>query len=318
MFKKAVRQQKKLRLGLAGPPGSGKTMTALRFALALGAKVAVIDTENGSASLYANILQDDHRLQFDVATLDDYSPTSYTSAIKEAGRAGYDVIVVDSFTHAWAGEGGALDIKDKASTQRGENSFTAWRHVTPMHNAMIEATLRSPAHVIATLRTKIEYVMEEETRDGRKVMVPKKLGMKPIQREGMEYEFDIFGDIEADTHLLKITKSRCSLIDSATCIKPGAAFLRPVIDWLNEGESSNAPPPAEALEKTAFESLYERTHGAKTLDELVAIGKEARQREREIKPGEFAKLIETGKLRKAVLANGEAKSPVASANGSAG
>lgn len=322
-FVKAARRQKKLRLGIAGPPGAGKTLTALRFAMALArmdggtGRVAVIDTENKSASLYANDQYDGGKLIFDVDTLDDYAPTTYTAAIKEAGRQRYDVVVVDSWTHAWSGEGGALDIKDRASA-KGGNQFTAWKDVTPLHNAMVEALLQSPCHVIVTMRTKIEYELVQEERNGRMVTVPRKIGLKVIQREGAEYEFDIFGDMEADTHLLKISKTRCSVIDGRSCIKPGAAFLLPVIDWLNEAtgpaelvktnttESANgksvadAPPPG--TEKTTFELFYERVHAAKSVAELGDIGKEVKKSQAAMKPAEFDLLVSKAKERKGELA----------------
>lgn len=328
-FVKAARRQKKLRLGIAGPPGSGKTLTALRFAMALArmdggtGRVAVIDTENKSASLYANDQYDGGRLVFDVDTLDDYAPTTYTAAIKEAGRQRYDVVVVDSWTHAWSGEGGALDIKDKSAGKSG-NQFTAWKEVTPLHNAMVEAMLQSPCHVIVTMRTKIEYELVQEERNGRIVTVPKKIGTKVIQREGAEYEFDIFGDMEADTHLLKISKTRCSAIDGKSCIKPGAAFLLPVIEWLNEGgagpveaakeeitpsSTSNWKPystPPPGTEKTAFELFYERVHAAKSVAELSEIGKEVKKSQAAMKPAEFDLLVSKAKERKGELAKQEA------------
>ena len=313
-FQKAVRRQKKLRLGLAGPPGAGKTLTALRFAMALArfeagtqGKVAVIDTENKSASLYANEVFDGHALTFDVDTLDNYAPTSYTTAIREAGRLGYHALVVDSWTHAWTGEGGALDMKDKAASKAGNNNFTAWRDVTPLHNAMIEALLQSPCHVIVTMRTKIEYEMVQEERNGKMVTVPRKIGMKVIQREGAEYEFDVFGDMESDTHLLKITKTRCSRIDQAACVKPGEAFLRPVMDWLSEGAATTTAV-TQSTEKTAFEKLYERLHSCETDEQIKELGKEAKTLQSQMKVSEFDLLVATAKERRADLAR--KKSPV--------
>lgn len=264
-FKKAVRQQARLRLGLDGPSGSGKSMSALRFAFAFkhdnpDIRVAAVEAgENGGLSLYQGISPDGVPFDFDILELKgNYAPTEYTNAIEEAGREKYDVLVIDSLSHAWAGAGGALEIKDR----QGGNDFAAWRNVTPMHNRLIDAILQSPCHVIATLRSKTEYVLEETTNDkGRKVMVPRKIGMKPIQREGMEYEFTIFGSLD-HAHNLTVTKSRCSAVQDRIESQPGLSFMLPVIEWLKTGEA--APPPdsvrrASAEDVRAIRDLLGRT-----------------------------------------------------------
>jgi hypothetical protein len=237
-------------MAIDGPPGSGKTYTALRFAHALGGRVALIDTENGSASKYAGDAPDGIQWDFDALLLSNYAPTEYTAAIEEAGREGYAVLVIDSLTHAWSGKGGALEIKDR----QGGNSFTAWKNVTPLHNRLIEAILVSPSHVIATLRSKIDYVIEEEVDErGRKKAVPRKVGMAPVQRPGTEYEFDVFGSMDW-AHVLTITKSRCSAVADAIVSKPGPAFMEPILRWLNSGEATVATPlprraPPEQVER---------------------------------------------------------------------
>lgn len=235
-FKKAVRRQAKLRMGLDGPSGSGKSFTALRFAFAFpNARVACVEAgENGGLSLYQGESPDGVPFDFEILELrGNYSPTEYTLAIEEAGREKFDVLVIDSLSHAWAGAGGALE-------QVGGASFTdkeGWRKVTPQHNRMIDAILQSPCHVIATLRSKTEYVVEEDEK-GRKV--PRKVGMAPIQRAGMEYEFTVYGSIDHG-HTMTVTKSRCSLIQDAILHKPGAGFMSPVIRWLESGEAGEMP-----------------------------------------------------------------------------
>ena len=232
-FRPASRQKARLRMALDGVSGSGKSFTALRFAFSLGKRVAVINAENeGAIEFYKGLSPDGTPFEFDVCYLPDFSPTSYTAAILQAGKEGYDVLVIDSLSHAWAGVGGALELKDR----KGGNSFTAWKDITPMHNRMIDAILRSPCHVIATMRSKQAYVLEA---DGQGKQVPRKVGMEPIQRWGMEYEFDIYGNLD-DQHVLKISKSRCPEVDGAVAVKPGAAFMEPVIRWLNEGSSVSA------------------------------------------------------------------------------
>lgn len=236
MFEKVTRERNLLRLALDGPAGSGKTYTALRFAFGIakreGGRVAVLDTEHNSASLYAGESPDGVPWEWDQVAPQHFAPSMYTQVIEEAGRAGYKVLVIDSLSHAWMGTGGALDQVDRGKArQGGGGSFGAWRDVTPQHNAMIDAILRSPCHIIATLRTKTEYALGEDERGKTKV---EKLGMKPIQRDGVEYEFTIVCDLDQD-HKLSVSKTRCPLIDGKIVKNPTADFLNPVLDWLYKG-----------------------------------------------------------------------------------
>ena len=240
-IEEATREQLKLRMGLCAPAKAGKTYDALTFAFALASQpfphgVCVIETEHRSAAKYAGYVVDGVKWKFNQILLTDFSPSSYVEALNQCAQHGFDVVIIDSLSHAWAGEGGALDIKDKYSDNKGENSFTAWRHVTPMHNRMIETILRAPFHIIATMRTHMEYVMEANEK-GK--MIPRKVGMKPIQRAGMEYEFDIIADID-NAHVLTVSGSRCQAVDNQVVSKPSGAFMRPIIDWLSEG---HAPEP---------------------------------------------------------------------------
>ena len=231
MFRKAVKSQSKARIGIIGPSGSGKTYTALKIASALGEKIAVIDTEYGSASKYAD------EFEFDVCELSSYDPRYYTKAIQAAGQAGYDVIIIDSLSHAWSGEGGALELADKYKAKYRGNKFAAWSEVTPLHNQLVHAMLGAPAHLIATLRSKMEYI---QTKDDKGSVVIKKVGMAPIQRDGMEYEFDIVGDMDLE-HNLVISKTRCRALDGAVIKKPGEELAKTVRDWLSDG--APAPQP---------------------------------------------------------------------------
>lgn len=242
MFRPATKARSRARIALDGVAGAGKTMTALRAAAAFGngkyPRVAVINTESGAVEKYLGLTLDGVPITFDVCELPNFAPTSYTAAIKEAGKRGYDVLIIDSLTHAWQGKDGALEQVSK----KGGNSFTAWKDVTPQHNELVEAIIQSTCHVIATMRSKTEYILEESTNSqGKAIQVPKRVGMAPIQRQGMEYEFDIVGDLDLD-HTLKITKTRCPEIDGAIVVKPGASFWLPVVAWLNDG--GEAPPMA--------------------------------------------------------------------------
>lgn len=298
-FAKAVRTQKRLRLGIAGGPGSGKTMTGLRFAHVIArafgrGRVGVVDSENGSAALYQGESYDGGVFDFSILTLSDYSPVAYKKAIDEAANE-FDVLLVDSLTHAWAGPGGALDIHTDVTRASGsKNSYFAWRDVTPMHNALVESILRSPCHVIATLRTKVEYVLENE---GGKV-TPKKVGMKPVQREGMEYEFDVFADVEIDTHLFAITKTRCASLDGKKEIKPGAAFIAPLLDWLKSGADATPPAPRDL---TQFEQFYNRILAASSDADIGKIGLEVQSAKAALSAGEYDMLVAKGKERLAEL-----------------
>ena len=235
-FEKATKRQARLRMAIDGPSGSGKTYTALMAAFAIagkGGRVAVIDTERGSASKYA-----DRFPAYDVLELNTFSPQTYTEAIKMAGESGYDLLIIDSLSHAWEGEGGAIDIVDRmAARNSGGNSYTAWREVTPLHRRMVDAMLQSPCHVIATMRSKMEYVLEPDSK-GR--MVPRKVGMAPIQRQGTEYEFDVVADMDIE-HKLVVSKTRCPAIDGLVELKPTARWFAPLRDWLMDGAPATEP-----------------------------------------------------------------------------
>ena len=140
-FHKAERKKSRLRLAIAGPAGSGKTYSALLIAFGIGGRVAMIDTERGSGELYA------HLGDYDVCVITPpFTPEKYIEAIHEAEQAGYNVIIIDSLSHAWAGEGGLLDIHGHLADRSG-NSWSAWRKVTPKHNQLVEAMLQSPCHI---------------------------------------------------------------------------------------------------------------------------------------------------------------------------
>lgn len=251
MFRQATKQQSRLRMTIDGPAGSGKTYTALRFAHALGGRIALLDTERGSASKYAGDAPDGIPWAFDVAELTRFSPEEYTKGIELAGRSGYNVLVIDSLSHAWEGTGGALEMK-----QRAGESWSAWRNITPIHNRMVDAILQSPCHVITTMRSRMEYVQEQDERTG-KVSI-RKVGMSPIQRPGTEYEFDLVCDIDW-SHILTVSKSRCTAVADRIVERPGPEFMQPVIEWLSSGVVVTSPSAAVHTEQPV----------ALTMDDLV-------------------------------------------------
>lgn len=228
-FTRATKEEAKARVALTGPSGSGKTYTSLTIAVTLGSKVAVIDTERGSASKYAD------EFTFDRLNLQTFEPTTLCQALAAAAQGGYDVVIVDSLTHFWSGTGGMLEQVDNAAKRGyGGNSFGGWKEARPQERAMIDALVSYPGHVIVTMRSKTDYVIEEDQR-GRKV--PRKVGLKPEQREGIEYEFDIVGDLDHENTLI-VTKSRAKKIANRVIPKPGADFAQEIADWLGDGKPS--------------------------------------------------------------------------------
>ncbi|MEM4202483.1 MAG: ATP-binding protein [Candidatus Methanomethylicaceae archaeon] len=257
MFKPAEKRQAKLRMTIDGPAGSGKTYTALRFAHAIsariGGKIAVIDTERGSASKYVGEAPDGTPWQFDVLELTQFSPERYTEAVLAAGRLGYSVLIIDSLSHAWEGVGGALEIKDRIAGSSNENFFTAWRHVTPLHNRMVDTILQAPMHVITTMRSRTEYV--PEVTNG-KITGIRRVGLAPVQRPGMEYEFDIVCDMDW-AHIMTVAKSRCPLVADMQIEKPGPEFINIVLDWL-EGKGSSVPVKPASRPQITLDQLLEQ------------------------------------------------------------
>ncbi len=253
MFQKAERKKARLRLALCGPAGSGKTYSALLIAQGLGGKIALIDTEHESGSLYADLCE------FDTASLTPpYTPEKYRNAIAAAEAAGYSVLIIDSFSHAWAGEGGLLDMHDKAAAaMRSGNSFTAWREITPQHNALVEAVLGARLHVIATLRTKTAYDLVD---DGNGKKKPVKIGLAPVQREGVDYEFTCVFDMSIDSHVATASKDRTRLFDGKH-FTPGIETGQALMNWLETGIDGDAKAAAArdalAARINAIQNLFE-------------------------------------------------------------
>ena len=244
-FNKAKKSQAKLRLGLIGPSGSGKTYTALSLASGLGKKIAVVDTEHASAALYA----DEFGVPYDTLQLTSFEVENYVEAIELATREGYDVLIIDSLSHAWAGKGGILEFVDKAAKRTG-NNFAGWRDATPKHNLLVESILAAPIHVICTLRSKVEHIVE--TVKGRSQV--RKVGMQPVQRDGLEYEFTIVGDLTQE-HDLIVTKTRAAFLADAVINKPGRKLGEQLHEWLDAGEA--APPPELVKHVRTEPSVYE-------------------------------------------------------------
>lgn len=230
-FVKATRAAVKARIALAGPSGSGKTYTALTLAAVLSDNVGVVDTERGRASLYEGI----NGWEFSTLNPQSFSPSSLTEALAVAASAGIGCIIVDSLSHYWMGVDGMLEQADRRA--KGGNSFSGWKEVRPDERRMLDALASYPGHVIVTLRTKTEYVIEENER-GKKV--PRKVGMKPEQREGIEYEFDLVGDMDLD-NILTVSKTRIPSLARAVVPEPGPELAETISAWLSAGETVDGP-----------------------------------------------------------------------------
>lgn len=279
MFAKAKRHNRKLRATIDGPTGSGKTLSALLIASGLSTKrIALIDTEHHSAELYADDFDFDH------APLDPpYNPGRYIERINAAAAAGYDVLIIDSFSHAWEGDGGVLELHGNiTAASKSGNSYTAWRDVTPKHNALVNTCLAYPGHLITTMRSKMEYIICDGT-NGKKGDI-KRVGMAPIQRAGTEYEFDLVLDMSAEGNYGTASKKRFRPLFNEGPFVPtkqtgvlireflesGAEFIQPPAPQAKPEDPEKAEAAAQAL--ADWRSAID---GASSLDELSIIYKQA-------------------------------------------
>lgn len=268
MFKPAIKRDAKGRVALIGPGGSGKSFTALILArLLAGAagKIAAVDTEHGSLSKYAHTdfcggsasdrgtCVDPSHFEFDVDELGDFSPENFLAALDAAENDSYAVFLCDSLSHFWMGAGGALEFVD-AATGRNKNrgnhdGMSGWKDFRPHERKMIDRMIASPCHVICTMRTKNEYT--EVEKNGKKTRV--KIGLAPVQRDGLEYEFDLVGLMD-DDNSLSIDKTRCSHYQGKILNRPSAKEFVPFQEWLKGAKvvaTAGVPPSPAAATATA-------------------------------------------------------------------
>lgn len=228
-IRKASRKEAKIKLGLQGPSGSGKTFSALHIAKGLcgdWSKIVVIDTENNSADLYSDLGE------YNVLPLKPpFSPERYIEAIKTCEDAGMEVIIIDSVSHEWEGEGGILDISNKMTG----NSFTNWGKLTPRHNSFVNAMLQCNAHVICNIRTKQEYVLTEQSRNGRNVIVPQKMGLRGVTGKEMDYELTLVLDLDIK-HNATASKDRTGLFADKPEFVPTIETGEKILEWCESGE----------------------------------------------------------------------------------
>lgn len=230
-FKKATKQNATIKLAISGPSGSGKTYSALLLAKGLGGKTALLDTEYGSASLYAD--------RFDFDTWDEqdpkgFPPEYFIRVIKAAEEAGYNNLIIDSLSHEWSGRGGCLELADAvARTECKGNTYTAWKKITPRHDRLIETIVGAKINIIATMRAKTEYVLNKDEKSGKST--PQKVGMGTVQRDGMDYEFTLMFELDRDSHLASAGKDRTSMFQDPEIISEETG--KKILNWLFEPQS---------------------------------------------------------------------------------
>lgn len=224
-LKKATRKQVKLRLGLSAVSGGGKTYSALLLAYGMTndwSKIAVIDTENGSASLYSH-LGDFNSIDLEAP----FSPERYIEAIKICENAGMEVIIIDSITHEWEGKGGCLELQNQLGGR-----YQDWAKITPRHDAFINSLLQSKCHIISSVRRKQDYEMTKDSSGKTKV---EKAGLKEITREGFEYELTLNFNLEINHHATA-SKDRTGLFMDKPSFVIDSDTGRKLMEWCNSGE----------------------------------------------------------------------------------
>jgi hypothetical protein len=260
LFAPAVREQIRLRAAIDGPTGSGKTWTALQWARILAGpdgQIGFVDTESESAKRYAPAPGDatervnwwDPPYTFGWRGFDPpYDPRKLAQIIDTAGKAlGQNgVLVIDSLTHFWNAEGGTLDIVDDAGQG---NSFAGWKEGTPAQRYLLGAMLRCRCHLIICMRSKMEYVLETvQNRRGQNVQMPKRVGMAPEQRAGIEYEFDVVASMSLPDHTLTITKSRIDAVSDRVAHKGRShEVAQALVEWLSTGARKITDAEAEQV-----------------------------------------------------------------------
>lgn len=238
-FVPAQKVQRPARIAVIGPSGCGKTYSALLIARGIvgeNGRIAVIDTEHASASLYAGLTP------FDTLILRaPFTPARYAGAAKAAVEAGFDALIVDSMSQEWNGEGGVLHMVEARKTQV-RNDFAAWNGPSQEHEKMLETLVSLPIHIISTFQAKTDYAM---TTDNGRTKV-EKLGLGAVTRDGVEYRYDLVLEMTLD-HKAVVTKSRMSAFADRVIERPGVAEGRAIAAWLSEGAPAPAAPVAETV-----------------------------------------------------------------------
>ncbi|MFH0246348.1 AAA family ATPase [Streptomyces sp. HK10] len=253
-FTAAVRQQRPARILLDGPPGAGTTYTSLALATSIGNRVAVIDAQRGRVNTYAD------KFTFDTCPPLSYcSPDTLVTLLAHCAAQGYDTVVISPLSAFWSGPGGVLEQVDRAAKRGSSGSWSGWREVRPVERHMLDALLGYPGHVIATVRDKLEYVAEPD-ENGR--VTRRIIGLAPVGRDGMEYDWDIVATMD-HSHTLVVVKAPTDDLSGRVEPNPGARFATDIKTWLDEGEPVQPPYDLadEALQPSlTFEELGDLMH----------------------------------------------------------
>lgn len=285
---KAERHQVKLRLGLSGASGFGKTYSALLLAFGITndwAKIAVIDTENGSASLYS------HLGNYNTLTLDEpFNPERYIEAIATCENASIEVIIIDSISHEWSGKGGCLELHEQLG-----GKFQDWARISPRHQAFVDKIIQSSCHIITTVRRKVDYSMDADMNGKSKVV---KHGTKEITREGFEYELTANFELINDKHLAKASKDRTGLFMDKPEFIINSATGKKLMEWCNKGISLDKIKEdilkcetIEALKQlyAKYPSFQKKTHPLimERKEQLDGVNNQLISSEQVVEPNEF-------------------------------
>ena len=257
--RKASKQQTRVKLGLAGPPGSGKTYTSLKLAFTMASdpsKILLLDTEHGSAEKYSDIFPG-----WDTVQPTRFDPLEAIEIIEYAAKNGYEVLIIDSLSHYWAGSGGALD-------KVGGNSSN-WKHVTPQWERLQDTIVSSPLHIIATMRAKMAYSFEKN--DKGKVE-PQRIGIQPVIRDDAEYVFDVYGLLDTN-NTLNIVKSRAPKHAPVNSCwpQPGDEFAKRLLEWAGDGATPERFVMPQQV-RAKFEALAEKVGEGAFTEKLKELG----------------------------------------------
>jgi hypothetical protein len=262
-FKPLARKQAYLRLAIQGVSGGGKTYAALTLAQMFGKRIAAIDSERGSLAKCAAAYDAQGRPVADGGVLDERNVSAFIEAIQAAGAAGYEVLIVDSYSHSWLG---ALEQVDAI----GGNKFTGgWKVISPLVTKLVDTILSYPGHVIVTMRSKSEYVIEQNAKGKSE---PRKIGLAAVAREGQEYEFDVVLDLDTSGNV-NVAKSRCPGLSPGSLLRRGEPGTKEIGDWPKVADAIKSWLETGA-EPTPAEKLIERLKFANDATTLAALGKE--------------------------------------------
>jgi len=266
-FSEANRSKSSIRIGIMGPTFSGKTYSAVLLARGLvgeKGRIAFVDCEGGEANLYANITK------FDILTLEPpYTPEKFIEAIESAQASGYDAIILDTISHEWSGEGGILDDQAAIENKDSKRRWSCWGELTPRHNRFLNTMIRSPIHIITTMRMKMQYVVD--TVDGRNT--PRKIGLGPIQRDNVEYEISVLLEMDG-SHTATIVKDKTQILGGL-----GDVF-RPTIEtgnalrvWIEEGiDVVKKQTPVEPVPTQTPKTIYDESQINGVKEDYAASG----------------------------------------------